>query len=138
MTDAWGTITAVDGEQATIRMDDVGCGRCREPGGCGGAHLGHLLCPTPRTFQVANPTRRGVGERVRVGVGDGSLGRSALHAYGVPLLALLGGALFGSVLAGEAGAMAGALVGLLIGWLGLRHAQSRCAHERRFQPSIRS
>ena len=134
MTDAWGTVVAVDDGQATIRIDEGGCGRCREAGGCGGK----LLCASPRTFRVPNPDRCAVGQRVRVGVVEGSLRRSALHAYAFPLLALLLGALLGSALAGEAGAIGGSIAGLLVGWLGLRRAQSRSACDPRFRLSIRA
>ena len=81
MTDTWGTVTAVDDEGATIRVDDSGCGRCREPGGCGGNNLAQLLCRTPRTFRVPNPDRCTVGERVRVGVAEGSVASSAPVSY---------------------------------------------------------
>lgn len=135
---AWGSIAAVDGDDALVRMDEGGCGRCREPGGCGGNNVASLLCATPRTFRVPNPDGRAVGERVRVRVLAGSVSRSALYAYAFPLLALLVGALAGSALAGEAGAIGGAIAGLLVGWLGLRRAQRRHTGDCRFQPSIRS
>ncbi len=137
LTDTWATVIAVDGEQTTIRIDDSGCGRCGEAGGCGGNHLGKLLCGTPRTFRVLNPERCGVGARVRVGVAEGSLGRSAVHAYAFPLLALIAGALLESALAGEAAAIGGAVAGLLVGWLGLRRAQRRSLNDARYLPSIR-
>jgi len=138
MTGAWGTVAALDGEHALIRMEESGCGRCREAGGCGGNNLAKLLCSTPRTFRVPNPERRSVGERVRVRVGEGSVRRSALAAYAFPWLALLLGALAGSAWAGELGAIGGALAGLLVGWLGLRRAQRRDAADPRCQPSITS
>jgi sigma-E factor negative regulatory protein RseC len=109
----------------------TGCGRCRQPGGCGGHQAGRLFCQTPRTFSVPNPDRRQPGERVQIVLAGGSLGRSALHAYVQPLLALLAGALSGSAIAGEAGAIGGAIAGLLLGWLLLRRAQSRWQNERR-------
>lgn len=137
-TDSSATVIAVEGMQATIRIDEAGCGRCREPGGCAGHHLGQLLCSTPRTYRVANPERCTIGQRVRVGVRAGSLGRSAFHAYVVPLLALLAGALGGSLLASETGALVGALVGLLIGWLCLYRAQRRYGRDDRTQIWIRS
>ena len=137
-TSAWGTVAAVDGEHALIRMDESGCGRCRETGGCGGNNLARLLCSKPRTFRVPNPDKRAVGERVCVRLVEGSLGRSALYAYAFPWLALLLGALLGSSLADEGGAIGGAAAGLLVGWLSLRRAQRRDAADPRFQPSIRS
>ena len=138
MNEAWGTVVARDGEQATIRMDETGCGRCREAGGCGGIQAGRLFCHAARTFTVANPEQRRVGERVQIVLAEGSLGRSALQAYVQPLLALLAGALCGSAIADEAGAIGGATVGLLVGWLLLRRAQSRWRDDRGLQPSIRS
>lgn len=135
-TDAWGTIIASDEQQATVRMDESGCGRCGEPGGCAGNHAGKLFCSTPRTFRIPNAEHRSVGERVRISVVNGSVGRSALHAYVFPLLTLLAGALSGSALGDEAGAIGGSIAGLLIGWLGLRQAQRRSRRDPRLQPSI--
>jgi sigma-E factor negative regulatory protein RseC len=138
MNEAWGTVVARDGERATIRIDETGCGRCRQPGGCGGRLATRIFCHTPRTFSVPNPDGRRVGERVQIVLAGGSLGRSALHAYVQPLLALLGGAFAGSAIADEAGAIGGALAGLLLGWLLLRRAQMRWRKEQGLQPSIRS
>lgn len=138
VTEVWGTVTVVDGQYATIRVDDRGCGRCNEPGGCGGKNIGTLLCGTSRIVQALNSQQHRVGDRVRVSVLDGSLRYSATYAYGFPLLALLAGALLGSALVGEFGAIAGATAGLVVGWLGLRRAQRRSARDPRFQPSIRS
>lgn len=136
MTDTWGVVIAVDGDQAIIRVEDTGCGRCRESGGCGGGSAGGG-CRLPRTFRVPNPEGFPVGVSVRVAIVDGAVGRSAVHAYGVPLLAVLGGAIGGSAVAGEGGAICGALLGLLIGGFGLRRAQLRSRGDSRFQPSLR-
>lgn len=139
MNATWGTVAARDGDHAVIRLDDDGgCGRCHETGGCGGTHITRLLCRTPRTFRVRDPEHRAVGARVRIIPGAGSVRRSVLYAYAIPLLALLLAALAGSGVAGEAGAIAGAMAGLLVGWLGLRRAQRRAAADPRSQPSIES
>lgn len=136
MTDAWGTVVAVDEQHATIRMDETGCGRCGEPGGCGGNHAGKLLCSTPRTFRMANPDGRAVGERVRIAIAAGVLGHSAVKAYVQPLLLLLAGSLAGSAVGEEPGAIGGALAGLVVGWLALRRAQQRYRDDCRQRPSI--
>ena len=120
-----GSVTAIDGEHAIVRMDETGCGRCLEPGGCGGNTMGKLFCSTPRTFRVLNPGRSVVGDRVSVVIAEGAVGRSAALAYGVPLLALLIGAASGSNVAGETGAIAGAAGGLLFAWVTLRVAGRR-------------
>lgn len=137
MNDSWATVVSVDGDRAIIHGEQGGCGRCREAGGCGGAHLGQLFCRSPRIASASNPEHCKVGDRVRVCVDQGVIGRSAWHAYLVPLLAMLAGAFAGSLLAGEAGAMVGTLLGLFSGWLGLRRAARRVQQEQRWQLTIR-
>lgn len=137
MIDAQGTITAVNGDTADVLMDETGCGRCHEEGGCGGHNIGKMLCASPRTFQVLNPGNSAVGNRVTVVIAEGTVRRSAVLAYVVPLLALFVGALGGSVLAGEVGAIVGAVSGLFCAWLVLRYAQAHGSPDRHSQPYIR-
>jgi sigma-E factor negative regulatory protein RseC len=137
MIDAQGSVTAVDGEYATVRMDESGCGRCHEEGGCGGNNLGKMFCSTPRTFRVPNPGNAVVGDHVQVMIADGVVRRSAARAYVFPLFALFAGALGGSALAGEPGAIIGAFSCLLVAWFLLRRAQLGDAQRQDFQPSIR-
>ena len=137
MIDAQGIITALDGEYAVVRMDETGCGRCHEQGGCGGNNIGKLFCSAPRNFRVLNPGNSVIGERVTIAVAEGSLRRGAVLAYGFPLLALFVGALTGSALAGETGAIVGSICGLLFSWLLLRYAQRHSTPDHRFKPFIR-
>ena len=137
MIDAQGTITAVSGDTAEVLMDETGCGRCHEEGGCGGHNIGKMLCASPRTFRVLNPGHSVVGDRVTVVIAEGAVRRSAMLAYVVPLLALFVGALGGSALAGEAGAIIGAVGGVLGAWLVLRYVQARGKPDRHSQPYIR-
>ena len=136
--EASGTVAQIDGDYAIVHMDQTGCGRCHEEGGCGGNNLGNLLCRSVRSLRVANPGRARVGDRVHVAVAEGALRRSAVLAYGLPLLTLLGGALAGSAVYGESGAIVGALGGLAAAWLSLhlriRHGKSTADHA---QPFIR-
>lgn len=137
MIDAQGTITAVNGDTADVLMDETGCGRCHEEGGCGGHNLGKMLCASPRTFRVRNPGNSAVGDRVTIVIAAGAVRRSAMLVYVVPLLALFVGALGGSALAGETGAIVGAISGLLGAWLVLRYVQAHGAPDRHAQPYIR-
>ncbi len=138
MIDAAGTVVALDREFAVVRMDETGCGRCQEEGGCGGNNIGRMFCGAPRTFRVLNPGKAIVGQSVRVAVPEGAVRRGALAAYGLPLLALFAGAIGGSALAGEGGAIVGALACLLASWLGLWQTRLRQMRDDRFQPFIRS
>ena len=138
MIDAQGTVTELDGGYAVVRMDEAGCGRCHEKGGCGGANIGTMLCTTPRTFRVLNPDQAAVGDQVQVVIAAGVLRRSAAYAYGLPLLALFGGALLGSALAGEPGAIIGAVSGLIASALVLRYFLRRYRQDKRFDAFIRT
>jgi sigma-E factor negative regulatory protein RseC len=138
MIDAQGHVTAIDGDYAIIRMDDTGCGRCHEHGGCGGNNIGKMFCSTPRVFRVLNPGNSIIGDCVQVVIADGAVRRSAAVAYGTPLLAMLVGAIGGDVLAGETGSIIGAFCCLFAAWIGLRRAHLSGAHDQRFQPHIRT
>lgn len=137
MIDAQGIITAVDGDYAIVRMDETGCGRCHEQGGCGGNNIGKMFCSTPRTFRVLNQGMSVVGDSVRVTIADGAVRHSAVYAYGFPLLALFAGAIGGAALAGEPGAIIGAFGSLLGAWLLLRRLQLRSKPDPRFEACIR-
>lgn len=136
MIDAEGIITALDDNYAIVQMDETGCGRCHEQGGCGGNNMGKIFCSTPRTFRVLNPGRSPVGARVRVTIADGAVSRSALYAYGFPLFAMFAGAIGGSVFAGEPGSIAGAFSSLLCAWFLLKRLQSRNKPNPRFEARI--
>ena len=137
MIEATGTIIALDGAYAIVHMDETGCGRCHEQGGCGGNNIGKMFCNTPRTFRVLNPQNSRIGDRVNVAIAEGAVRRGAVLAYGLPLLALFVGALGGTVLAGEVGAIGGAVAGLLGAWLTLRYTQLHSTPDTRSQPYIR-
>jgi sigma-E factor negative regulatory protein RseC len=96
-----------------------------------------MLCGAPRTFRVLNPINATVGQRVQVAVPDGAVRRSAVYAYGLPLLALFAGAICGSLLAGETGAIFGAFAALLVTWFALWRSESTRPPDKRFQPTIR-
>jgi sigma-E factor negative regulatory protein RseC len=137
MTDAPGIIIALDGEYAMVLMEKAGCGRCNEEGGCGGNNLGNMLCGSPRTFRVLNKGNSVIGDRVTISIAEGAVRRSAVLAYGLPLLALFVGTLAGSALAGETGSIVGAIVGLTSAWSTLRYAQIRGTRDSRYQSYIR-
>lgn len=138
MIDARGVIVAVDGDYAIVRMEQSGCGRCNESGGCGGNTLARMFCGAPRSFRVLNPGKLAIAASVVVAVDENALRRSVLLCYGLPLLALFVGAISGSAISGENGAIIGAMCGLLLSWLVLRYAHLHRALDPRSQPFIRS
>jgi sigma-E factor negative regulatory protein RseC len=107
-------VRLVDAGEAVVEVEQGGCGRCHEKGGCGGQHLTQMFCSGPRQYRVDNAIGAAPGDRVTVAVSAGSLRRSANLAYGLPVLALIGGAVMGGGLAGDGGAMIGGVVGLVL------------------------
>jgi sigma-E factor negative regulatory protein RseC len=89
------------------------CGTCHG-GGCGSRHLAEVFQRGPRRYLADNSQQFQVGERVLVEIPEGDLLKSALWAYGLPLLMLILGAALGRALAGEAGGLLGALTSLLL------------------------
>lgn len=113
-----------------------GCGRCDEPGGCGGVSLAQPLCAKPKTLVLADPIGLAVGDQVRVAIPDELLSRGITQTYVLPLLLFIVGSLLGAVLLPDAlpmqwqvssdvGAMIGAGVGLIAAWWQLHRAQHR-------------
>ncbi|MDR3300754.1 MAG: SoxR reducing system RseC family protein [Candidatus Accumulibacter sp.] len=116
MIETTGTVTALDGDHALVRVAGGGCGRCHEPGGCGGAHLTQIFCASAKNYRVLNPRGAKPGEEVVVAIPDRVLLRGAVAGYAVPLLGLFMGAALGLGLAGETGSMIGAAGGLALAW----------------------
>jgi sigma-E factor negative regulatory protein RseC len=108
------------GDMARVEADyGGGCGgsQCAR-GGCGAALLAQLFTRNPRArLTVLNPIGARPGERVVVGVEEGSVLAATLRVYLLPLVFLLAGALLSRSLGGgDALAAAGALAGLVLGW----------------------
>ena len=113
-----------------------GCGRCNEPGGCGGVSLAQPLCSKPKSMVVSDPIGLSVGDQVRVASPDDWLSRGVTRTYVVSLVlffvgSLLGGALLPELLpmrwqvSHDVGAMMGAGVGLIAAWAQLHVSQRR-------------
>lgn len=113
-------VRAVDGHDAIVEVEQGGCGRCHEKGGCGGQHLTQMLCSSPKTYRVPNPENVAVGENVTVAIAAGAVRRSANLAYGLPIVGLIGGAMLGLQFGGDPGAIAGSAAGLLLACFAVR------------------
>ncbi len=111
-----------------------GCGRCNEPGGCGGVSLAQPLCSKPKSMVVSDPIGLSVGDKVRVAIPDDILSRGVTRTYVISLLLFFAGSLLGAALlpdllpvqwqiTHDVGAMIGAGVGLITAWAQLKWAQ---------------
>ena len=113
-------VREINQADALVEVEQGGCGRCHEPGGCGGQQLTQMFCSTPKTYRVANELGAGVGDRVTVEIAAGSVRRSANLAYVLPLTATIAGAVLGMLLGDDPGAILGGLAGLLVAFLHVR------------------
>jgi sigma-E factor negative regulatory protein RseC len=101
-------------------VEPSGCGSCAGQG-CSSRRIAELFQRSPRQFLVDCDLSLSPGDRVVIGIADGSVLSSALRAYGVPLGSMLAGALVAqAVQPGDGPALIGVVLGALVGWLTVR------------------
>lgn len=110
-------VRSLDGKNALVEVEQGGCGRCHEEGGCGGQQLTQMFCSGAKTYRVENTIGAVVGDGVTIAIAAGSVRRTANLAYGVPLAATIAGAALGASIGGDLLAVAGAVGGLFISFL---------------------
>lgn len=97
-------------------VEPSGCGTCGGQG-CSSRRIAEMFQRKPRFFQVDCDLALAPGDRVVVGIADGSVLSGALRAYGLPLALMLAGALLGQAIRpGDGAALAGLLAGGVLGW----------------------
>ena len=110
-------VRELDTDSALVEVEQGGCGRCHEQGGCGGQSLTQMFCSEPKRYRVVNHIGAGVGDRVVVAIAAGSVRKSANLGYVLPLTATIAGAMLGMQLGEDQGAMLGAATGLLLSFI---------------------
>jgi sigma-E factor negative regulatory protein RseC len=111
--------TAPDGVWVQA-VEPSGCGTCGGHG-CSSRRIAELFQRAPRQFLVDCDLALAPGDRVVVGIAHGSVLKSAMRAYGLPLGMMLAGALLAqAVQLGDAAAVVGTLLGGVAGWLAAR------------------
>jgi sigma-E factor negative regulatory protein RseC len=113
------TRTASDGVWVQA-VEPSGCGTCGGQG-CSSRRIAELFQRKPRQFLVDCDLALAPGDRVVVGIAQGSVLKSALRVYGLPLALMLAGALLAQAIqAGDGAALIGTLIGGATGWLASR------------------
>jgi sigma-E factor negative regulatory protein RseC len=98
-------------------VEPSGCGTCGGQG-CSSRRIAELFQRKPRHFLVDCDLALAPGDRVVVGIARGSVLKSALRVYGLPLGLMLAGALLAQAIQpGDGPALLGMLLGGLVGWL---------------------
>jgi sigma-E factor negative regulatory protein RseC len=110
-------VVRVEAGRAWVRLIEgqSGCGRCHEPGGCGGTQLTDIFKGRSREYLLDDPLGLVPGERVKLVIGADVPLRMALSSYGLgTVLILLGGAV-GAWLSPTAWVDLGVGVGAVVG-----------------------
>lgn len=108
--------TASDGVWVRA-VEPSGCGTCGGQG-CSSRRIAELFQRKPRNFLVDCDLTLAPGDRVVIGIAHGSVLKSAMRAYGLPLGLMLAGALLAQAFQpGDGAALAGMLVGGAVGGL---------------------
>lgn len=119
-----GVVTRVEEDFAWVDVSVAqGCGRCHEPGGCGGVNIARPFAAATQAVRVRNDIRALPGESVGVLIDDGVPLKAALSVYGWPIVGVLAGAAVGVWMASPGsvdllatvGAAAGGTVAALLG-----------------------
>ncbi|MFN3543900.1 MAG: SoxR reducing system RseC family protein [Thiobacillus sp.] len=97
-------------------VEPSGCGSCGG-NGCSSRRIAELFQRRPRLFPVDSDLALAPGDRVVVGIVDGSVLAGAMRAYGLPLALMMAGALLGQAMQpGDGAALVGLLAGGALGW----------------------
>lgn len=108
--------TAADGIWVRA-VEPSGCGTCGGQG-CASRRIAEMFQRKPRFFLVDCDLSLSPGDRIVVGIANGSVLNSALRVYGLPLGLMLAGALLAQAIQpGDGPALVGMLLGGLVGWL---------------------
>lgn len=120
-------------------VESSGCGSCGGQG-CSTRRIAELFRRDARGFQVDSEFPLMPGERVVIGIPDGSVLAGALRVYGLPLVAMLLGALLSQAwVTGDASALVGLLAGGGLGFLLARSGRAaRPVVLRRDTPDTRT
>ena len=140
MLETRATVVKIYPKTALVQANQVsGCEICNGQG-CGSSKVAQLFCSKPRQFEVENPIDAAVGDEVVVSVADGAVLRGIGLVYLLPLVLLVLGAGFASLIVVQPGqndafVALGSVAGLLLGFVAAKRlAASMGRHQN--QPYI--
>ncbi|MGL9773334.1 MAG: SoxR-reducing system protein RseC [Sodalis sp. (in: enterobacteria)] len=138
MIKEWATVVTWQQGIAQVHYEArEGCGSCHTRQSCGTRLLDKMAPGTQHHLEVASPLPLVPGQRVEVGINEGSLLRSAFLVYMLPLLGLIGGAaIFQGMLGTDPAAACGGVAGGLAGFLCARYLAHRTSETCANQPVI--
>ena len=136
MIKEWATVVSWHNGQALVSCNvQSSCSSCASRSGCGTRVLNKLGPQTQHTLSVPSQTPLVVGQKVELGIAEGSLLGSAVLVYMSPLAGLfMMGALFQTLFTSDLAAFSGGVLGGVGGFLLARRASRRLAEKEACQP----
>ncbi|RPH26031.1 SoxR-reducing system protein RseC [Buttiauxella warmboldiae] len=140
MIKEWATVVSWQSGEALLSCDvKASCSSCASRAGCGSRILNKLGPQTTHTLSVACDTPLVAGQKVELGLAEGSLIGSALLVYISPLAGLfLVSALFQALFGTNLAAICGAVLGGVGGFLIARACSLKLSRRESWQPVILS
>ena len=130
MIEQQAVVTAIHGTQAEVSVQrQTACGGCDQATGCSTSVLAGLFNRRSELIMVDNPIGAEPGDQVVLGIEESALQIASLIAYLLPILGLVLGAAFGSLLGAEPVSVVSGLLGLIVG-LFLTRSLGNAANER--------
>ena len=121
-------ITSITPDGAWVEgMQQSACGSCSAKAGCGQhtmSQLGRkvsLWLPLNDLNDEATQEPFRIGQQIVVGLPEGAILRSTVVLYGLPLIALVFGAIMGHALWGEVGSIVLSVLSMLLGFKAARY-----------------
>lgn len=138
MMKEWATVVSWQQGIALLRCEPkAGCGSCKARSGCGAQALNQLVPESEHHLQVQIAQPLEPGQRVEVGIAEGSLLRSAMLVYMTPLVGIIvGGTLLQWGIGGDAAAALGAILGGGAAFLFARRCALRMGEQSDYQPVV--
>ncbi|ORJ24650.1 SoxR-reducing system protein RseC [Rouxiella badensis] len=138
MMKEWATVISWQNGVAELRCEtQAGCSSCHSRSGCGSRVLNELGPQTEHNLQVSSAEPLEPGQKVELGIMEGSLLRSALIVYMLPLFGVIfGGGVLQSLFKADVYALMGAVAGGAIGFASARYLASKVSDKAAYQPVI--
>ncbi|MTH45814.1 SoxR-reducing system protein RseC [Intestinirhabdus alba] len=138
MIKEWATVVDWQDGLATVSCDvKASCSGCASRVGCGSRVLNKLGPQTTHTIVVPSAQPLTPGQKVELGIAEGSLLGSAMLVYLTPLFGLfLMASLFQLLFASDLAALSGAVLGGVGGFLIARGCSRRLAGREAWQPVV--
>ncbi len=96
MSEITATVKRLDGDFVWVETDPASaCSRCKGGGGCTSISISRLFCSPKQHFKVINHMPLSIGDVVSIALPDEVMIKTAIWSYGIPIAALLIGAIVG-------------------------------------------